>query len=272
MKFAICNETFKQGQSFAEMCACAAECGYDGIEIAPFTLGESVRDLSAGDRKTLVQTARDAGVEIVGLHWLLLTPQGLHINTKDKAVRDFTKEYYKDLIRCCADLGGRVMVHGSPKQRNWEPGESYYEVFGRTVDFFQSCMATAKECGVTVLIEPLTHAETNFINRTQDGLDLIQAVGSLYFQLHLDVKAMFGGEYEDPATVIRKVRPHLRHLHANDPNLRGPGQGEVDHKPIAQALKDIDYWGYVSVEVFDYTPDGPTIARQSMDYLKAVYA
>jgi sugar phosphate isomerase/epimerase len=271
MKFALCNETFNKGQSFEEMCKCTSECGYDGIEIAPFTLGENVNDLSSADRKKIVQTAKDFGLDILGIHWLLLSPKGLHITTPDTTVVDFTKEYYKDLIRFCAEIGGKVMVHGSPKQRNWEPGESYSDVFKRAVDFFQSCMDAAKEYDVTVLIEPLSHLETNFINRAQDGLDLINAVGSPYFQLHLDVKAMYGGEYKDAPDVIRQFKDVVKHIHANDPNLRGPGQGKVDHTPIAQALRDIQYEGYVSVEVFDYTPDAETIAKESMAYLKEVY-
>lgn len=271
MKFAICNETFNQGQSFEEVCRCAGECGYDGVELAPFPFGDDIRDLTADDRKKIVQTAKDHQLDIVGVHWCLITPKGLHINCKDKETIEFTKKFYNDLIRFCADLGGGVMVHGSPKQRNWEPGEPYQDVFNRTVDFFQSCMGTAAECGVTVLIEPLSHAETNFINRAQDGLDLIEAVGHPNFQLHLDVKAMHGGEYDAPADVIRQFKDVVKHIHANDPNLKGPGQGDVDHAPVAAALKDIGYDGYVSVEVFDYTPDAETIAKQSIEYLKKVY-
>ena len=206
MKFAICNETFNKGQSFAEVCRSISACGYEGIEIAPFTLAENIKDVSAAKRQEIRQTALDHGLEIVGLHWCLVSPKGLHINCVDKSTVDFTKDYYKELIRLCAMLGGKVMVHGSPKQRNWEPGEPYYEVFNRSVDFFRSCMDVAEEHGVSILIEPLTHAETNFIHRAQDGMDLIRAVSHPNFQLHLDVKAMCGSEYEEPATVIRQYK------------------------------------------------------------------
>jgi len=274
MKFAICNETF-QNQPFRSVCECAGRLGYDGVELAPFTLGKLVTELSAAERRELRAAASDNGVEIIGLHWLLVLPKGidkkLHINCADAAVRQQTAEYYKELIHLCAELGGKIMVHGSPAQRNWDVSEKYQETFARTVEFFQSTLDAAKECGVTICFEPLTHAETNFINRARDARDLIEAAGHSSLKLHLDAKAMCGGEFDSPAETIRKNKDILRHFHANDRNKKGPGTGDVDFKPIAAAMKEIGYQGYVSVEVFDYAPDGETIARESLKYLKEVF-
>lgn len=275
MKFAICNETF-QNQPWKTICECAAKCGYDGVELAPFTLGKLVTDISAQERREIRRTAEESGVPIIGLHWLLVTPPGiekpLHINCPDDAIRRQTIDYYKELIRFCAELGGTIMVHGSPKQRNWTPVDFYHVVFERAAEFFRECMSTAKECGVTICFEPLTHTETNFINCARDGMELIRAINHPNFQLHLDAKAMCGGEYYVPADVIRQYKHALRHFHANDRNLRGPGTGDVDFNPIAAALKEVKYSGYVSVEVFDYTPDGETIARESIEFLKSVFS
>lgn len=275
MKFAICNETF-QNQTFAEACHIAGRCGYEGIEVAPFTLGKLVTDLSPGERKEIRQTAEDAGLKIIGLHWLLVVPPGiqkeLHINCPDAAIRKQTQDYYKELIRFGAELGGSIMVHGSPKQRNWDPADWYQGVFARTVEFFHGCMETARACGVTICFEPLTHAETNFMNRAQDTRELIRAVNHPHFQLHLDAKAICGGEYFSHAEVIEQNRDVLKHFHANDRNRRGPGTGDVDFQPIAAALREIGYDGYVSVEVFDYSEGGETIARDSLAYLKQIFA
>ncbi len=274
MKFAICNETF-QNQSFRDACECAAKYGYDGVEIAPFTFEKSVTEISAQEREEIKKTAVDNGLDVVGIHWCLLEPKGLgrklNINCADDSTRAFTIGYYQELMRFCADVGGNVMVHGSPKQRNWEPTDFYQDVFNRSVEFFKACMNTASEYGVTVCFEPLTHTETNFINCARDAQVLIDAVDHPNFKLHLDAKAMCGGEYDPPADVIRNYKHVIRHFHANDRNLKGPGTGDVDFVPIAAALKEIDYQGYVSVEVFDYTPDAETITRESMAYLKKVF-
>ena len=83
-KFAICNETFAPlGASdpwpFERTCRFLKEIGYDGVELAPFTLAPDVREVSASRRAEIRRIASDEGLEIVGLHWLLVSPPGLHL-------------------------------------------------------------------------------------------------------------------------------------------------------------------------------------------------
>jgi sugar phosphate isomerase/epimerase len=86
----------------------------------------------------------------------------------------------------------------------------------------------------------------------------------------LDVKAMSSEEKPIPQ-IIRESADYVRHFHANDEELGGPGSGETDFEPIAEALCDIDYEGWVSVEVFDFSPGPRKIARESLNYLQEVF-
>ncbi len=281
MNFAICNETFAplssttfQHWSFSKTCRCAATLGYQAVELAPFTFYShpevAVRSITPAKRDVIRKTAEDAGLKIVGLHWLLVQTQGLHLTSPDSAVRKATREYTEALVDFCADVGGTLLVWGSPKQRNLADGITKQQGLEFAAEIFRGVMPRCEARGVTLCIEPLGRKETNFINTAAEGAWLAATVNHPRCALHLDVKAMTDEGTPIP-DIIRSHGNLLRHFHANDPNLRGPGQGDVDHAPIAAALREIGYKGYVSVEVFDYTPDPETIARQSIEYMKRVY-
>lgn len=269
MKFAICNETY-QGWDFARTCAHIAETGYEGVEVAPFTLGDDPREISEADADAFGKTARAAGLEVVGLHWLLVKPGWLNLTTPDPLLAKDTVAFGKHLARTCAAMGGKIMVWGSPKQRDLQDDWEYDEAAARAADTLQKISETCGECDVTIAMEPLARTETNFLNTAEETVSLIERVGHPNCRLHLDVKAMSDEEKPIPQ-IIEESKDYTVHFHANDPNLRGPGFGEVKFEPIAEALNATGYDGYVSVEVFDYSPDAETIAVQSLEYLKRIF-
>jgi len=271
VRFAICNELFKDWPLERVLTYCAS-LGYEGVEVAPFTLAKDIRDLPAKQVADLRAAAEKARIPILGLHWLLASPEGLSINGPRHAGREATRLFMFALIRLCRDLGGRIMVFGSPKQRSVEPGDTYEAVWQRSVAMFRTCGEEAQRHGITLALEPLTTKETNFLLTRDETVRLIEEVNCPAVRLHLDVKAMVGQEARPPETIIRESKGLLAHFHANDANLRGPGFGNVDFRPIARALRDIQYDGYVSVEVFDFSPDPETIATRSLDYLRKVFA
>lgn len=268
MKLAVCNEFF-EGWEIERVFDYAARIGCDGVEIAPFTLAESVSDISSGSRRDIRQAAEAAGVEIVGLHWLLVKPAGLYINHPDGRVRQRTQDYVKALIDFCGDLGGRVMIHGSPQQRNIQEGWNADDCFARAAELFAGCVDLMAQRDVTYCIEPLTNQETNFVTSVAEALKLVKAVGHPNFQTMVDCRAA-STEAGSHSEVIVQAGEAMRHVHVNDPNLRGPGFGELRFAPILKTLSELRYSGYVSVEVFDFEPDPETIAARSIGYLKGI--
>jgi sugar phosphate isomerase/epimerase len=270
MRFAICNELF-EGWPWERVCEFAAATGYDGVEVAPFTLAAAVNEVPPARRQQLREQARRAGLEVVGLHWLLVSPQGLYVNTPEPAIRARTAQYLAHLVDFCGDLGGRIMILGSPKQRNVSAGLTYEQAWELAKEALRPALERAAARGVTICPEALSPRETDFINTAAEARRLVEEVGHPNLRMMLDVKAM-SSEGTPIADIIRAHGDLLAHVHANDANLRGPGFGDTDFGPIAEALRDVGYQGYVSVEVFDFTPDPQTIAARSLAYLQEKFA
>ena len=266
MRYAICNETFEEWDH-ARACATAARLGYTGLEVAPFTLAPRITDVTSDRRRTVRRQAEDAGVPIIGLHWLLAKTEGLMVTSPGTAVRQRTAEYLGELARGCRDLGGVLMVLGSPQQRRVPAGHSREQAADFALDTFRRAMPVIVDCGVRVCLEPLAAPEADFLNSCAETIALLDRIDHPNFVLHLDVKAM-SSEDEPIPELIGKHAGRAGHFHANDANRRGPGFGATDFRPIFRALNGAGYSGWVSVEVFDYSPDPETIARESIRYMR----
>ena len=269
MKFAICQELY-EGWEWERQCEFSASLGYKGLELAPFTLGDRISDVSAEQRATLRKQAEDHGLEIIGLHWLLAKTEGLHLTTSDANVRNATSEYLIELGHACADFGGSVMVFGSPFQRNLEDGMSTDQAMANAAEVFKTCLPAFADRGVSICMEPLTPKETDFVNTCQQAMDLIAMIDEPNIVLHQDVKAMLGAETKSLPELIHEFKNSVGHFHVNDTNLLGPGMGETDYRPIVKALLESTYDHWVSVEVFDYSPGAEDIAKQSINYMKRI--
>ncbi|MCX6953145.1 MAG: sugar phosphate isomerase/epimerase [Verrucomicrobia bacterium] len=275
MKFGICNEIFQNWQ-LADAMAYAKQAGYDCIEIAPFTLlpGAShkyVTAIPADERRTIRETAARVGIEISGIHWVLVQADGLHLTQPDAAIRQRTADYFVALADFCGDLGGKTIVVGSPKQRSLLEGVSHAQAWAWATEVFRPAVARAADRGVTICFEPLAPSETNFINTAAEGIAFARQFSSPAMSVILDVKAM-SSEAKPVPQIIRESRGNFAYFHANDANLKGPGFGDVDFKPIAAALRDARYDGVVSVEVFKFEEGPEAIATQSLAYLKKTFA
>ena len=275
MKYAYCNEMFVD-EPFDQACATMRALGYTGVEIAPFSLLPEaptfdVRDISKERRAEVKQQAADAGLEIVGLHWLLAKTSGIYLTSPEPTVREATAEYLRALAQLCGDLGGKILVLGSPKQRNLLPGVGYNDAEQYAAEIVRAAMPACADHDVTLALEPLSPADGDFMLTAHSAIQLAKLVDSPHCKIHLDVKAM-ASEPNPIDVIIHDSRDWMVHFHANDPNLLGPGMGKVEFGPIMQALADVQYHGWVSIEVFDYEPGPVEIGQKSIEYLRKIEA
>jgi sugar phosphate isomerase/epimerase len=270
MKFGICNEIF-QNWPLDEAFAYAAEVGYDCIEIAPFTIAKSVTDIPASERLRIKDLAAKKGISISGIHWVLVQTEGLHLTHPDAETRARTARYLVDLVDFCASIGGTRIIVGSPKQRSLQPGVRYDQAWEFATSVFRDSIRRAEESGVVICFEPLAPSETDFVNTAAEGIRFAQQFNSPAMSIILDVKAM-SSEGKPVPDIIRESAGKFEYFHANDPNLKGPGFGDTDFGPIAAALRDANYDGVVSVEVFKFEEGAEAIACRSLEYLKNTFA
>lgn len=270
MRYAICNELF-EGWEFDRVCATAAELGYSAIEVAPFTLAQLITDVSEQRRHELRQQAEAAGIRILGLHWLLARTTGFQLTSPERLVRQRTGRYLAELAQAAADMGGDILVLGSPVQRKIPPGFTREHAEDFAADTIRHCLDTLSETNVKLCLEPLTTAETDFLTSAAETAGLIRKLAHPNVKLHLDVKAM-ASEGRPIPDIIRDHTADTYHFHANDPTDAprfGPGFGSTDFRPILRALEETNYRGYVSVEVFDFAPDPVVIATRAIETLTA---
>ncbi|MGE0154352.1 MAG: sugar phosphate isomerase/epimerase family protein [Reyranellaceae bacterium] len=271
LRLALCNEVIA-GMEFARQCDFAAALGYDGLEVAPFTLAEEPHLIGAGQAAALRRGAEQAGIALCSLHWLLVKPAGLSITSDDQAVRTKTIEVMRRLIALCAELGGKALVHGSPAQRRLPEGNGAAEARRRGTEAFAAIADDAKAAGVVYCIEALATPDANFVNTVAEAVGIVNQIGSPHVRTMLDCSAASLMEREPLAALLDRHLPTgmIAHVQFNDRNRRGPGQGGDRFAPVLAALKRNAYRGWAAVEPFDYQPDGPGCAARAIGYLRGI--
>jgi D-psicose/D-tagatose/L-ribulose 3-epimerase len=275
MRFALCNEVL-QPLPFPQQCKLAADLGYDGLEVAPFTLADDPTALTDAEIAGYRRTAEDHGLQIFGLHWLLVAPAGLSIVSPDAALRQRTKEVMVRLVEICAALGGSYLVHGSPKQRSVPAGSSHEEALERARECLSGAAAAAARCGVIYCLEPLARRETDLFNTVEECATLVEEVGAPALRTMVDCSAAGQTEKLPVHEVMAQWMPRgvIGHVQVNDPNRRGPGQGALDFGPVLRVLRDMETQGHfpgiLGVEPFEYVPDGPGCAAHCIGFLRGV--
>ncbi|HUV07891.1 MAG TPA: sugar phosphate isomerase/epimerase family protein [Spirochaetia bacterium] len=272
MKFSLCNELYKERTIF-EVIESVARLGYDGLEVAPFTLTEDIPAFPLRKQREIARCAAENGIEVLGLHWLLSYPEGLHVVSRDDKVRRKTRDYFLKFIEIAVNTGGTLLTLGSPGQRSFGEGDTQGEALKRLTDFLSGLLPDLESNRVTVCLEPLEAELTNLLNRTQEACGVADSLGSSSIGITLDAHFM-RWEKEHFGTSEREAfkiaGPRLRHLHIQDDNSRAPGTGNADFSEYVQGVRDINWEGFISMETFasEEGEEGEDIAKAGIAFFK----
>jgi sugar phosphate isomerase/epimerase len=263
----MCNEAL-EGWPLAAACRVIREAGYAGIEIAPFTLAEKPADITAAERREYREIIRSEGLSFVGLHWLMVSPKGLHVSGPDAMLRQRSWEHIRHLIDLCADLGDKgVMVFGSPKQRSTTGGLTREEATRNFIDGLAGVAPHAADRHVRVLVEALPVSQSDVVQTLEEAVAVVREIGSPYVQTMFDVHNAIDEELPH-AVLVERYFDYIRHVHVNELDGRHCGAGDYDFKPVLEALRRRNYMGWVSLEAFDFSPGAERLANESLRHLE----
>jgi D-psicose/D-tagatose/L-ribulose 3-epimerase len=263
----MCNEAFEQ-TPFVEVCRTLRGIGYEGIEISPFTLAPDPVDITAARRREYADILSSEGLTFVGLHWLMVSPKGLHVTTPDDALRARSWQHIRNLIDLCADLGpGGVMVFGSPQQRSTTGGLTREQATRHYVEGLAGVAQQAQERGVTILVEALPKAQSDVVLTLDEAAGIVREIDSPAIQTMFDTHNAVD-EVEPHTALIEKHFDVIKHIHVNEMDGRYPGTGDYDFGALLKKLEALNYKGWVSLEVFDFKPSALEIAQSSFEYLR----
>ena len=270
-RHAICNEAFEKFP-FASACRVIRKAGYEGIEIAPFTLAEDPATIPVSQRREYRSVLESEGLRFVGLHWLMVSPKGLHVTTPDAALRERSWRHIRSLVDLCADLGpGGVMVFGSPQQRATTGGLSREQATRNFVEGLSSVAAHAAGCGVTILVEALPRGQCDVVQTLDEAAAIVGQIASPAVRTMFDTHNAID-EVESHAVLLDRHFDLIRHIHVNEMDGGHCGAGSYDFKPVLSVLKRRNYPGWISLEAFDFTPGAEKLAADSLRYLESEIA
>ncbi|MEM1326356.1 MAG: sugar phosphate isomerase/epimerase [Bacteroidota bacterium] len=225
-----------------------ARQGYDALEI------QGTPD--DYDTSMVKKMLDDRGLSCWGSVTLMMGDRNLV--AKDKAQREKSIQYVKDIITMVAELEGEMVSVVPGTVGKIVPDGRPEEEWKWAVESMKVCYEFAEKAGIKLGIEPINRFETYFINKGSQALALAEAVGE-NCGVCLDIFHM-NLEESDPMAAIRQVGNRLVGFHVADNNRMAPGMGTIDFAKVVSLLKVVGYDGALSVEFcppLDRTPANP---------------
>ncbi len=264
MRYAVCNELFGD-MPFSEACRITREEGFEGMEIAPFTIFDDFSDVAIG--KGIVDSRhilKEEGLEFAGFHWLLAKPEGLHLASPDRFVRSRSWEHLRFMLECAAGFGGGDLVLGSPKQRSSLPGVAPSEVKKILTEGLREIADHAASCDSRLLLEALSPDQTDIVTSLKEAVDVVQSVNKPAIRTMFDFHNARAENFA-PAELIERFYSYIKHLHLNETAGGGaPGTGSTDYLSPVRALRAREYRGWLSIEIFQVPKDPRQVLQTAM--------
>src|ERR1039458_5248934 len=240
-RYSMCNEAFEKWP-FADACKSLRKAGHTGIEIAPFTLGEDPALVTAAQRRAYRDIMESEGLSLTHV-W--------------------------SLIDLCADLGpDGVLVFGSPAQRASTGGLTREQATRNFVEGLAAMAPHARERGATILLEALPANQCDVVQTLDEAAAIVREIGSPFVQTMFDVHNAID-EVEPHAALVERHFESIRHVHVNELDGRHYGAGDSYFPPLLDVLRRRAYAGWISLEVFDFTPGPERIAAESLRHLES---
>jgi D-psicose/D-tagatose/L-ribulose 3-epimerase len=241
----------------------AKAAGFDYVELGT----TEIAALSDSEFEEAVERAKQVGIPTPNAN--LFLPGTMRLTGPEAVDAEQQMVYVRKAFARLAKLGVKILCFGSGGARRVPDGFPKEEAFKQLVAFGKRIAPEARANGITVVIEPLRKQETNIINTTAEGLELVNAVADPNFELLVDFYHL-ASETEDPAIILR-ARDHIRHLHMANPQGRvfPLAWDEFDYAPFFANLRQIGYTGRISIEAS--SKDVPSEAPRAIALLRRAF-
>ena len=239
-------------------CAKADALGFDAVEIFPPSADaidpNELRGLLAKHNLKVAAVGSGAG-------WV---KHKLRLTDPDAAIRKRAVEFVGTIIDFAGNFSAPAII-GSMQGR-YDAPVSREQALAWLAESLEQLGPRAAKFGVPIFYEPLNRYETNMFNRTADALEFLATLKTQNVKLLCDLFHM-NIEEADIAAAIKLAGPKVGHIHFADSNRSAIGFGHTNIAPIADALREIGYEGFISGEIFP-TPDSETAARKTVESFK----
>lgn len=245
----------------------AAECGFEGIELAPMKVFGPLEDCPKQRLADYRNKLADLGLAIPALQAILFGVQDCEL-FRSGETRTRLARHLRLVAEIAGALGAKACVFGAPTLR--DPGDlDPAASIGIAVNFFADIAGAYEDAGTALAFEANPpHYKCRFVTETPQAIQLVQAVGRAGFRLQIDTGTVFING-EDPG-IAEAAAPLAAHFHASEKDLAPIGTLGSDHAAVAAALGRGGYAGWRSVEMRS-TPSWRDNVRAAIDLMRTHY-